>query len=522
MRCAPCSSLAPATARRLDTDGTEREVPLAVVVPGDRLRVRAGDKVPVDGILVEGATAIDEAIVTGEPMPRAKAVGDKVIGGTVNGTGAFVMRAEQVGDDTLVARIVAMVATAQRSRAPIQRAADAAAAWFVPLVIAIALATFAIWLAVGPSPRLAHALVNAVAVLVIACPCALGLATPMSIMVATGRAAQRGVLFRDAAALEALAKVTTLIVDKTGTLTEGAPKVVETIADGTSAVHVLTLAAALERSSAHPLARAILAAAPPSSPAATAVIELAGQGVRGTLDGQAIALGNRAMCTALGATIPATLAARAGDVAARGQTAVYVLEADRVIGVIAIADPIKASTPAALAALRADGVRVVMVTGDTRATAIAVGAELGFAPDDIRAEVLPDGKAAEVAAARARGPVAMAGDGINDAPALAAADVGIAMGTGTDLAIETAGVTLVRGDLGTLAVARTISRAAGRNIRQNLAFAFVYNAIGVPIAAGALYPFFGILLSPVIAAAAMSLSSVSVITNALRLRRAGT
>ncbi|MCE9578351.1 MAG: HAD-IC family P-type ATPase, partial [Deltaproteobacteria bacterium] len=308
--------------------------------------------------------------------------------------------------------------------------------------------------------------------------------------------------------------------DKTGTLTEGAPKVVETIADGTSAVHVLTLAAALERSRAHPLARAILAAAPPSAPAATAVTELAGQGVRGTLDGQAIALGNRAMCTALGATIPATLAARAADVAARGQTAVYVLEDARVLGVIAIADPIKATTPAALAALRADGVRVVMVTGDTRATAMAVGAELGFAPDDIRAEILPDGKAAEVAAARARGPVAMAGDGINDAPALAAADVGIAMGTGTDLAIETAGVTLVRGDLGTLAAARTISRAAGRNIRQNLAFAFVYNAIGVPVAAGALYPFFGILLSPVIAAAAMSLSSVSVITNALRLRHA--
>jgi Cu+-exporting ATPase len=513
--------LAPTTARRVDAAGADHEVPLAQIIAGDRLRVRAGDKVPVDGVIVDGATAIDEAMVTGEPMPRAKATGDRVIGGTVNGTGAFVMRAEQVGDATLVARIVAMVASAQRSRAPIQRAADTAAAWFVPAVIAAAVATFAIWLAIGPSPRLAHALVNAVAVLVIACPCALGLATPMSIMVATGRAAQRGVLFRDAAALEALASVTTLIVDKTGTLTEGAPRVVDTIAHGTSASHVLELAAALERSSAHPLARAILAAAPTSTAAATAVLEVPGQGVRGTLADQPIALGNRALCDALRVAIPHELATPAAAIGARGQTAVFVIADDRAVGVIAIADPIKASTPAALAALRADGVRVVMVTGDTRATAAVVGAELGFLPADIRAEILPDGKAAEVTAARARGPVAMAGDGINDAPGLAAADVGIAMGTGTDLAIETAGVTLVRGDLGTLAFARALSRAANRNIRQNLWFAFGYNAIGVPVAAGALYPLFGVLLSPVIAAAAMSLSSVSVITNALRLRRAG-
>jgi len=512
--------LAPATARRLAADGGEADVPLEQVVVGDRLRVRPGERVAVDGVVLEGRSAVDEAMVTGEPTPVEKTAGDAVTGGTVNGTGGLVMRAERVGADTLLARIVQMVSEAQRSRAPIQRLADVVASWFVPLVLAVSVLTFALWAWLGPEPRLAHALVNAVAVLIIACPCALGLATPMSIMVGTGRGAQAGVLIRHAEALEVLETIDTLVVDKTGTLTEGKPHLVAVEVDGIDVVELLGLAASLERASEHPLAAAIVAGAQARGATLGAVADFdahIGQGVRGTVGGRAVALGNARLLAALGLDAGA-LAARAEAWRADGQTAMFVAVDGRVAGVLGVADPIKASTPEAIALLHRDGVRLVMLTGDTRTTAASVAARLGI--DTVEAEVLPDQKAAVIQRLRGEGRrVAMAGDGVNDAPALAAADVGIAMGTGTDVAIQSSGVTLVKGDLRGIAKARRLSRATMRNIRQNLFFAFAYNALGVPIAAGVLYPVFGILLSPMLAAAAMTFSSVSVISNALRLRR---
>ncbi len=505
--------LAPKTARRLRDDGTDEDVPLDAVQPGDRLRVRPGEKVPTDGVVLDGASSVDESMITGEPMPVEKASGDRVTGATLNGTGAFVMRAERVGADTLLSQIVKLVGEAQRSRAPVQRLADAVSAWFVPIVILIAVATFAIWSIFGPDPRLAHALVNAVAVLIIACPCALGLATPMSIMVGTGRGATLGVLIKNAEALEVLEKVDTLVVDKTGTLTEGKPRVVTVEGQG-----VLELAAAVEKHSEHPLAAAIVEAA-----AGRAVAEArefashTGRGATATVGTQHVAVGNAKLLAELGVEA-GPLAARAEELRALGQTVMFVAVDRRAAGLIGVADPIKATTPAALEALRQDGVRVVMLTGDSRKTAEAVAKQLGI--DALEAEVLPEQKAAVVKRLAAQGrTVAMAGDGVNDAPALAAAHVGIAMGTGTDVAIHSAGVTLVRGDLSRIATARALSRATMRNIRQNLFFAFVYNMLGVPLAAGVLYPAFGLLLSPMIASAAMALSSVSVIANALRLRR---
>ncbi|HSQ00850.1 MAG TPA: copper-translocating P-type ATPase, partial [Candidatus Dormibacteraeota bacterium] len=512
--------LAPATARRLADDGTEADVPLDQVAVGDRLRVRPGEKVPVDGVILEGHSSIDESMVTGEPIPVEKLAGERVTGGTVNGTGSLIMRAERVGADTLLSRIVQMVSEAQRSRAPIQRLADVVSSYFVPAVLATSLLTFVLWAVFGPEPRLAHALVNAVAVLIIACPCALGLATPMSIMVGTGRGAQAGVLIRNAEALEVLEKVDTLVVDKTGTLTEGRPRLVAVESEGIDARQLLGLAASLERASEHPLAAAIIAGANERGAALGEVSDfssLTGQGVRGTVGGRDVALGNERLLAALGLDAGA-FGERAGALRRQGQTAMYVVVDGRVVGLVGVADPIKASTPAAVQLLHDDGVRLVMLTGDTRATAETVARELGI--DAVEAEVLPDQKAATIARLRAEGRrVAMAGDGVNDAPALAAADVGIAMGTGTDVAIQSAGVTLVQGDLRGIAKARRLSRATMSNIRQNLFFAFVYNSLGVPIAAGALYPFFGLLLSPMLAAAAMTFSSVSVITNALRLRR---
>ena len=512
--------LAPSTARRLRDDG-ERDVPLDQVQVGDRLRIRPGEKVPVDGTVLEGRSAIDESMVTGEPIPVEKQAGDRVIGATVNGTGGLVMRADKVGADTLLARIVALVSEAQRSRAPIQKLADVVAAWFVPIVIAIAVATFAVWALVGPEPRLAHALVNAVAVLIIACPCALGLATPMSIMVATGRGATMGVLFRNAEAIEVLRKVDTLVVDKTGTLTEGKPRFVGASAvAGVDESDLVRLAASLERGSEHPLAAAIVAGAAErglSLDEARDFTSVTGQGVRGTVGDRAVALGNRALMEALGID-PSSLADAAETRRADGETVMFVAIDGKLAGLTGVADPIKATTADAIRALRADGVRIVMMTGDSRTTAQAVARKLGL--DDVIAEVQPDQKAEHVRRLQAEGRVvAMAGDGINDAPALAQAQVGIAMGTGTDVAMESAAVTLVKGDLRGIARARALSRRTLVNIRQNLFFAFVYNAAGVPIAAGVLYPAFGLLLSPMIAAAAMSLSSVSVITNALRLRR---
>jgi Cu+-exporting ATPase len=516
--------LSPKRARRVRADGGDDDVALDDVHPGDRLRVRPGDSVPVDGVVEEGETAIDESMVTGEAMPVGKRAGDRVIGATINGTGTVVMRAERVGADTLFARIVRMVGEAQRSRAPVQRLADTVSRVFVPAVVVAAIVTFVVWAVAGPPPRLGYALVNAVAVLIVACPCALGLATPMSIMVAVGKGAGAGVLFRNAEAIEILGKVDTLIIDKTGTLTEGKPRLVAVVAAGeTTEAEVLRFAAAVERGSEHPLASAIAAGAAERGvpiESATGFQSLTGKGVTGRLALRRIAIGSRALMGELGIDVTA-LAARADELRGQGDaaTVVFVAVDGRVAGLVAVADPIRSAAPEALRRLRADGVRVVMVTGDSRATAAAVAAKLGIA--DVVAEVLPEQKLAEVQRLRAAGRiVAMAGDGINDAPALAQAHVGIAMGTGTDVAIESAGVTLVKGDLGGIARARALSRATMANVRQNLFFAFIYNALGVPIAAGVLYPAFGLLLSPMIAAAAMSGSSVSVIGNALRLRRA--
>jgi Cu+-exporting ATPase len=514
--------LAPKTARRIDAQGREADVALEEVQVGDRLRVRPGDKVPLDGAVLEGGSHVDESMVTGEPMPVRKEPGAKVIGGTINGQGAFVMRAEKVGRDTMLAQIVQMVAQAQRSRAPIQRLADLVSAWFVPTVIAIAALAFGAWALWGPPPAMAYALIGAVSVLIIACPCALGLATPMSIMVGVGRGARAGVLIKNAEALERLEKVDTLVVDKTGTLTEGKPTVTALhAAAGVEEAELLRLAASVERSSEHPLAAAIVSAAESRSISLSEASEFhspTGRGVVGKVEGRQVALGNAKYLAELGADL-SPLRARAEALRRDGATVIFAAVDGRVAGLIAIADPIKQTTPAAMRALRDEGVRIVMLTGDERATAEAVARQLGI--EEIEANVLPEQKGAVVQKLRGEGRVvAMAGDGVNDAPGLAAADVGIAMGTGTDVAIESAGVTLLRGDLEGIVRARRLSRAVMRNIRQNLFFAFVYNAAGVPVAAGVLYPFFGVLLSPIFAAAAMSLSSVSVIANALRLRAA--
>jgi Cu+-exporting ATPase len=512
--------LAPKTARRLSAHGSEEEVSLAAIVVGDRLRVRPGEKVPVDGELIEGRSALDESMVTGESMPVTKEVGAKVIAGTLNTTGSFIMRAEKVGRDTLLSQIVQMVAAAQRSRAPIQRLADQVSGWFVPTVIMVALAAFAAWSIYGPEPRFAFGLVAAVTVMIIACPCALGLATPMSIMVGVGRGAQAGVLIKNAEALERMEKIDTLVVDKTGTLTEGKPKVVAVVpADGFDEHEVLRLAASVEQASEHPLALAIVASAQERSLKLGRVAEFdspTGRGVVGTVDGHRLVLGNAGFLRELG--IPATeLEHEAERLRQEGATAIFLGVNGKLAAVIAIADPVKRTTPDALNALFQEGVRVVMLTGDNKTTALAVARRLGIT--EVEAEVRPDEKSAVVARLQQEGrSVAMAGDGVNDAPALAAAEVGIAMGTGTDVAIESAGVTLLKGDLTGIVRARRLSQATMRNIRQNLFFAFVYNAAGVPIAAGVLYPVFGILLSPVIAAAAMALSSVSVVGNSLRLR----
>jgi len=496
-------------------------VPLDHVRVGDRLRVRPGEKLPVDGVVLEGGSAVDESMVTGEAMPVEKQAGDRVVGATVNGTGTLVMRAEKVGAETLLARIVHMVAEAQRSRAPIQRLADRVAGYFVPAVIAIALATFVVWSLVGPEPRLAHAIINAVSVLIIACPCALGLATPMSIMVATGRGASMGVLFRNAEAVEILRHVDTLVVDKTGTLTEGKPRLVSVASagGGDGDRKLVRLAASLEQASEHPLAAAIVAGATVRGLALDEVRgfdSVTGKGVRGEVDGHRVALGNRAMMEAAEVDM-APLAPRADELRAAGQTVMFVAVDGVLAGILGVADPLKDSTREAIGALEQEGVHVVMLTGDNATTAAAVGRALGI--DEVIADVLPDQKAAHVARLQREGRrVAMAGDGINDAPALARADVGIAMGTGTDVAMESAHVTLVKGDLRGIARARALSRATMSNIKQNLFFAFVYNAAGTPVAAGGLYPLTGWLMSPMLAALAMSLSSVSVIGNALRLR----
>ncbi len=512
--------LAPNTARIVRSDGSEEDIPLEQVQPGDVLRVRPGEKVPVDGVVVEGESSIDESMVTGEPMPVRKQAGDRLIGATVNATGSLLMRAEKVGADTLLSQIVDMVAQAQRSRAPIQKLADSVAGFFVPAVVLVALATLLVWGLWGPEPRLAHAIINAVAVLIIACPCALGLATPISIMVGTGRGATAGVLIKNAEALEIMEKVDTLVVDKTGTLTEGRPELVaiETVGE-LSETDSLSLAASLERSSEHPLAEAIVRGAESRGATLTRAENfqsITGQGVVGEVSGQQVALGNLALLEGLkidAGDLPERADRRRGE----GQTVIFLAVNGRPAGLIAVADPIKASTPEAIAALHEEGIEVVMLTGDSRKTAEAVARQLGI--DRVEAEVLPDQKAAVVTQLQEQGRiVAMAGDGINDAPALAQAHVGVAMGTGTDVAMESAGVTLVKGDLRGIVRARKLSRATMRNIRQNLFFAFIYNSAGVPVAAGVLYPFFGVLLSPIIAAAAMSFSSVSVITNALRLR----
>jgi Cu+-exporting ATPase len=515
-------SLAPKTARRVGPDGIEADVPFEAVMVNDSLRVRPGERVPVDGVVTQGASSVDESMVTGESLPIEKHPGDRVIGATMNATGSFVMRAERVGDETLLSHIVRLVATAQRSRAPIQKLADVVAAYFVPLVIAAAAATFAIWFAVGPEPRLAHALVNAVAVLIIACPCALGLATPMSVMVAMGKGASAGILFKNAEAIEVLRQVNTLVVDKTGTLTEGKPKLVsvEAVA-GWEEDNLLRLVASLERGSEHPLASAIIAAATERGVALASVESFAsitGQGVTGTIDGHAVMLGNELLLAEIQIATGA-LSQRAESLRADGQTVLFAAVDGRAAGLLGVADPIKSTTAQAIRDLQNEGLKIVMLTGDSRTTASAVALKLGI--NEVVAEVLPAQKAAAIKRFQMNGRiVAMAGDGINDAPALAQAQVGIAMGTGADVALESAGVTLVKGDLRGILRARRLSQATMRNIKQNLFWAFVYNSVGVPIAAGVLYPFFGILLSPMLAAAAMSSSSVSVIANALRLRRA--
>jgi Cu+-exporting ATPase len=512
--------LTPTTARRIDASGAEQDVPLEHVHVGDRLRVRPGERVPVDGVVVEGTTTVDESMVTGEPIPVEKVTTSKVTGGTVNGTGTFVMEAQRVGSDTLLAQIVRLVGEAQRSRAPIQRLADTVSGWFVPIVILVAVVTFGVWAVWGPEPRLAHALVNAVAVLIIACPCALGLATPMSIMVGTGRGAEIGVLLRNAEALEVMEQIDTVVVDKTGTLTEGKPALTTVVpAASIDEPTLLRLVASLEKVSEHPLAEAIVRGAEERSVQIGPVADfqsVTGKGVVGTVDGRIVAIGNIAMLTEMGATVPST--DRADALRQNGETVMFVAVDGVYAGLVGVADRIKATTVEAIKALHDEGLRIVMLTGDNRVTAEAVARSVGI--DTVEAEVLPEQKAAVIKRLQAEGRrVAMAGDGINDAPALAQAEVGIAMGTGTDVAMESAGVTLVQGDLRGLVRARRLSRATMRNIRQNLFFAFIYNVLGVPVAAGVLYPAFGLLLSPIIASAAMTFSSVSVIGNALRLRR---
>jgi Cu+-exporting ATPase len=513
--------LAPKTARRIAANGSEQDIPLDQINIGNRLRVRPGEKIPVDGVVLEGTSSIDESMVTGEPIPVEKSAGDRVIGATTNGTGSLVMEAERVGSETLLAQIVQMVAEAQRTRAPIQKLADVVAAYFVPAVILIAITTFVVWATIGPEPRMAYAMINAVAVLIIACPCALGLATPMSIMVATGKGAQIGVLFKNAEAIEVLREIDTLVVDKTGTLTEGKPRLVSIVpAAGSDEQKLLHFAAGLERGSEHPLAAAIVAGAEERG-AGTAKTEyfesITGKGIKGQIDGHSVSLGNLALLEELGIH-PGELSQRAETFRADGQTVMFVSVDGKLAGLLGVADPVKGTTPAAIKELHQQGIRVVMLTGDSRTTAQAVARTLNI--DEVVAEVLPNQKAEIVTQFQSEGrKVAMAGDGINDAPALAQAQVGIAMGTGSDVAMQSAGVTLVKGDLRGIVRAILLSRATMRNIKQNLFFAFVYNSIGVPIAAGVLYPFFGLLLSPMIAAAAMSFSSVSVIVNALRLRR---
>src|SRR5664280_740734 len=512
--------LAPKTARKIDADGNDIDVPLDQVMKGDHLRVRPGEKIPVDGVVLEGSSSVDESMISGEPIPVEKRAGDKLIGATVNGTGSLIMEAQKVGAETVLSQIVRMVAEAQRSRAPIQKLADVVAGYFVPTVIAIALIAFVIWYFFGPEPRLAHALIAAVSVLIIACPCALGLATPMSIMVATGKGATMGVLFKNAEAIETLRKVTTLVVDKTGTLTEGKPKLVEVVAaPGIDKNRVLLLAASLEKGSEHPLAAAIVQGAVNQGLHLSEAKNFAshtGKGVSGEVDGQPVLLGNGTLLEEFKVDA-GSLAEKAQAMRSGGQTVMFVGIAGKIGGLLSVADPIKKTTPEAIQQLHAEGIRIVMLTGDNKVTAEAVAKKLNL--DEVVAEVLPDQKAAAVKKFQQGGHiVAMAGDGINDAPALAQAQVGIAMGTGTDVAMESAGVTLVKGDLTGIVRARRLSLATMANIKQNLFFAFIYNALGVPLAAGILYPNFGILLSPIIAAAAMSLSSVSVVGNALRLR----
>jgi Cu+-exporting ATPase len=514
--------LAPKTARLIQVDGSEKDVPLETVEVGNRLRVRPGEKIPVDGVVLEGTSSVDESMITGEPIPVEKAAGDRLTGATVNGTGTLVMRAERVGSETLLAQIVRMVAEAQRSRAPIQKLADVVAGYFVPIVVGIAALTFAVWGIWGPDPRMAHALINAVAVLIIACPCALGLATPMSIMVATGKGATLGVLFKNAEAIEFMRKVDTLVVDKTGTLTEGKPRLVSSRpSDGFDEQRLLLLAASVERASEHPLAGAIVAGAESRGITLSPVESfesVTGKGVRARISGGEVMLGNHKLLEDAGINV-AGLQKEAEAMRADGQTVMFMAADGRMAGLLGVADPIKETTPEAIRQLHHEGIRVVMLTGDSRTTAEAVARKLEI--DQVIAEVLPEDKGKVVKQLQEQGRfVAMAGDGINDAPALAQAQIGIAMGTGTDVAMESAGVTLVKGDLRGIVRARMLSRATMRNIKENLFFAFVYNSLGVPIAAGALYPLFGLLLSPVIAAAAMSFSSVSVVGNALRLRGA--
>ena len=512
--------LSPKIARLVRTDGTEIDIPVEHIAVGDVLRVRPGEKIPIDGIAIDGSSSVDESLVTGEPIPIEKTSGSRVTGSTVNGTGTLLIRAERVGNETLLAQIVRMVSEAQRSRAPVQQLADRVSAYFVPAVVLVAILTFILWSLFGPAPRMAHALLNAVAVLIIACPCALGLATPMAIMVGTGRGALAGVLIKNAEALEILEKVDTLVVDKTGTLTEGRPRVVSVIAaNGFDEVQVLRASATLERASEHPLAAAILTAAKERDIASgnvSAFRSVTGKGVTGVADGQAVALGNRALLLELGIS-PGNLDERGTLLESDGQTVMFVAIAAKIAGIIGVADPVKATTPEAIERLHRERIRIVMITGDSRATAEAVARRLGI--DQIHAGVLPDKKGEIIKQLQAeRHVIAMAGDGVNDAPALVQANVGIAMGTGTDVAMESAGITLLRGDLRGIARARALSQATMRNIRQNLFFAFLYNSAGVPIAAGVLYPFLGLLLSPIFASAAMTFSSVSVIGNALRLR----